>query len=69
MEKESLLEAKKLITDAIGSSKKINQQDRIELLINLYSFLNELSYENNIRTLQKALGQGYYDSNNQGRKR
>lgn len=68
MNQESLEKAKELLTDIIGNSD-INEIDKVELLINLYAFLNKTNYELNIKTLQKELERRKYDSNNQGRKR
>ena len=68
MNQESLEKAKELLTNIIGNSD-INEIDKIELLINLYAFLNKTNYEINIKTLQKELERRKYDSNNQGRKK
>jgi flagellar biosynthesis regulator FlaF len=62
MEKESLILAKKLIVEAFNKDKKINKIDKAELLMNLWLYLNEDTYENNNKVLNKELrnGNNYY---------
>lgn len=54
MKQESLAEARRLLIDVISDSE-IEQIDKLELLKNLYNFLNDLDYDNNIKILQKEL--------------
>ena len=54
MKQESLAEARRLLIDVIANSE-IEQIDKLELLKNLYNFLNDLDYDNNIKILQKEL--------------
>lgn len=63
MKDESLIKAKELLTDIIGSSD-IDEVDKLELLINLYAFLSNKSYENNINTLRKELESRKYNGSN-----
>lgn len=51
METESIDKAIDIITKSITESD-INEIDKLELLLNLYHFLND--YENNIETLRKV---------------
>lgn len=52
MNKESLIKAKNIIVSAIFSSN-INAQDKTELMINLAHFLNENTYDKQIKILRK----------------
>lgn len=52
MNKESLIKAKNIIVNAIFSSN-INAQDKTELMINLAHFLNENTYDKQIKILRK----------------
>ena len=54
MNKDSLTLAKNLIIDALEKNKDININDRVELMINLFYFLNENKYEDNIKVLSKG---------------
>ena len=66
MEEASLEKARELLTEVIGNSE-INDIDKMELLINLYAFLNKTNYEINIKTLQRELGRRKYNgSDNKG---
>lgn len=53
MKNDSLIKALLIIFDTIDKSD-INTQDKLELLINLRSFLNVDKYENNIKILSKG---------------
>lgn len=68
MKKESLIRAKTLLMSTLINSD-INQQDKLELMVNIYNLLDEMSYESDIKTLQRKRHKDKYDSNNQGRKR
>lgn len=66
MEQDSLRQARELLSNVIENSE-INQADKIELLINLYAFLNGVEYNNNIKILQKELERRKYNgSDNKG---
>lgn len=54
MNKESLTLAKNLIIDVLEKNQSININDRVELMINLFYFLNENKYEDNIKVLNKG---------------
>lgn len=53
MNKESLKEALKVCNEAINNLN-INTLDKMELIINLYNFLDENKYEKNIKILRKV---------------
>lgn len=50
MKKESLIKAKEIIIKGLSNSK-INNEDKAELMINLFTLLND--YENSIKILMK----------------
>ena len=52
MDKESLLKVQKRIIEVLDGID-IPLYDRVELLINIISFLNTEEYEENIKVLQK----------------
>lgn len=52
MNKESLIQAKSVIISALEKSK-IQENDKMELVINLYHFLDEDKYNRNIRVLRQ----------------
>lgn len=52
MDKESLRIARNIITDAISKSD-IELIDKIELMLNIYAFLDNEDYNDNIKTLAK----------------
>lgn len=54
MNKESLIKARELIIDTLNKSD-INKIDKIELMINLYLFLNEDEYDYSIKVLEKSI--------------
>lgn len=55
MDKESLIKARNLLIGDLGKLK-INDADKAELLMNLWLFLSEEHYDNNIKTLRKYGG-------------
>ncbi len=55
MNKESLIKARNLLIGDL-SKLKINDADKAELLMNLWLFLSEEHYDNNIKTLRKYGG-------------
>jgi len=55
MKPESLKEILDKCCEVIINSK-INNKDKVELLINLYNLLNEKEYEKNINILKKLGG-------------
>ena len=57
MNKESLKEALKVCNEAINNLN-INTLDKMELIINLYNFLDENKYEKNIKILRKVKYEG-----------
>jgi hypothetical protein len=68
MEQDSLREARKLLVNVIVNSE-ITQEDKIEILMNLYKFLNDMQYNNDIKTFEKELElRKQYDSSNKRRK-
>ena len=52
MKLESLRKIRELVIQAVNDSD-INQTDKVELLINLYHFLDEREYERAIMLLQR----------------
>lgn len=52
MDKESLKKAREIIIKGLDQSK-INQQDRAELLINLWNLLEDENYEHDIDVLKR----------------
>ena len=52
MDKESLKKAREIIIRGLDQSK-INQQDRAELLINLWNLLEDENYEHDIDVLKR----------------
>lgn len=52
MKKESLIKARQIIIDALEKNK-IDEVDKIELIINLNNFLKEEEYDKNIKLLRK----------------
>lgn len=68
MEQDSLREARKLLVNVIVDSE-ITQADKIEILMDLYKFLNDIQYNNDIKTFEKELElRKQYDSNSKRRK-
>jgi len=60
MEKASLTRAKSDIFKALENDKEIPNTDRLELIMNLWLYLNENKYEDNNKVLNKEL---HYDNN------
>ena len=54
MDKESLSIAKKLIAEMLDKNKDINKLDKVEIMFNIIMFLNENTYEDNIKILNKG---------------
>jgi hypothetical protein len=54
LNKESLEKVRELVIDVIDNSE-IPVTDKVELLLNLYHFLDPEKYEKNIKTLTKQL--------------
>lgn len=52
MKKESLIKAREIILESLEKSN-IDKQDKAELMLNMYHFLNENNYSNNIKILSK----------------
>ena len=52
MDKESLKKAREIIIRGLDQSK-INQQDRAELMINLWNLLEDENYEHDIDVLKR----------------
>lgn len=52
MDKESLIKAREIIIKGLDQSK-INQQDRTELMINLWNLLEAEDYDHNIDILKR----------------
>lgn len=61
MEKKSLTRAKSDIIKVLKEDKEIPNIDKLELIMNLWLFLNEIKYEDNKKVLNKELR---YDNNN-----
>ena len=55
MEKRSLTLAKEDILKALKDDERIPQEDRLELLMNLWLYLNENKYEDNNKVLNKSI--------------
>lgn len=53
MDKKSLEEVRENIVLLLDKLDNIAKEDRMELLINLYHFLDPNKYESNIKTLRK----------------
>lgn len=51
MDKQSLIKAKEIIINALHNSD-IKAVDRLELIINVATFLDQESYENSIKVLK-----------------
>ena len=54
MEKESIEKARELCI-AILDKSDIKNQDKVELLLNIYHFLDSNKYEKNIKILMKEM--------------
>lgn len=54
MDKQSLILAKKIILEAFEKDNTINKIDKLELIMNLWLYLNENTYEDNNKTLNKG---------------
>lgn len=67
MTKENLIILRNLILDALEQAKETDPVDRVEVMMNIYHFLNPEDYQENVRTLQlrKTLMKG---ENQNGRK-
>lgn len=65
MDKESLTLAKADILKALKDDDRIPNIDRLELIMNLWLYLNENKYEDNNKVLNKELRYG----NNYNRKK
>jgi len=63
MKKESLEKAKSILTAEIINSN-INQADKIELIIKIYSLLNDIYCDEGVKKLQKKRHIDKYGSNN-----
>ena len=66
MKPESLEKAKLIIMIELIESD-LPQEDKLELMINLNSFLDKEYYESDKEVLKKKRYEDKYDSNNQGR--
>lgn len=55
MTKESLLKARKLIVEAIDNNTEIDIVDRVELMSNLWLYLNPQQYDKTNKILQKDI--------------
>lgn len=54
MDKESLKEARRIIIEGLDrAGNKINNQDRAELIMNLWLLLDEENYEHDIDVLRR----------------
>lgn len=54
MTKETLMKARDLLVDALDKSN-IDIVDKVELMTNLWLYLNPAEYENNNKVLQKSI--------------
>lgn len=52
MNKESLLKARELISDALNKCEEITLQDKVELMLNLILLLDPEHYDEDIKILQ-----------------
>ena len=55
MKKESLEKARNVIIERIINSN-LSKEDKVELMINIYNFLQPNDYEKNIKILNKERG-------------
>lgn len=53
MDKESLKRMREIIVKGLDGDKKISPQDRVELMINLWHYLDEDNYEHNTDVLRR----------------
>ena len=53
MDKESLKKAREILVKGLDNAK-MNQQDKAELLLNLWLLLDEDTYEHNIDVLRRS---------------
>lgn len=60
MTKESLLELKQAINEYLTNKSKMNEFDRLELIINMNHFLEPKMYEENCKVLE--MNRRKYDS-------
>lgn len=58
MKNSSLETAKSLIIDVISETNRIDEIDKLELLINLRTFLEPKTYRENVKTLEKRRTHG-----------
>ena len=58
MKNISLETARMLIYEVISETNKINEIDKLELLINLRTFLDPKTYRENVKTLEKRRTHG-----------
>ena len=54
MTKETLMKARDLLVDTLDKSN-IDIVDKVELMTNLWLYLNPTEYENNNKVLQKSI--------------
>lgn len=53
MKNSSLETARMLIYEVISETNRINEIDKLELLINIQQFLEPKTYRENVKTLEK----------------
>lgn len=53
MDKDSLIIARRIVIESLNKVKAINPTDRAELMMNLWKFLDNEKYEENIKVLRK----------------
>lgn len=58
MKNSSLEEAKSLIIEVISETNKIDEIDKLELLVNLRKFLEPKEYRRNVKILSKEKHNG-----------
>lgn len=58
MKNSSLETARMLIYEVISETNRINEIDKLELLINLRTFLEPKTYRENVKTLKKRRTHG-----------
>lgn len=52
MKKDSLEKAREILLNHLDNSN-IKEEDKLELIMNLYHFLDPVKYENNIKVLRR----------------
>ena len=67
MNKESLIKMREFVL-SLSDNDEINQIDKLELMLNLYKFLDPEYYEKNVKYLSEILIKDKYKEENQNGK-